>query len=78
VAGPLGCGPEPGIVRYGNARSTDFAARLDAMIDKMIKRLIQMKTYKQVTEMQSAATTNIADHRSAPRLVPPETRDRAA
>jgi hypothetical protein len=53
-------------------------ARLDAMIDKMIKRLIQMKTYKQVTEMQSAATTNIVNHRSAPRLVPPETKDRAA
>jgi hypothetical protein len=53
-------------------------ARLDSLIDKMIKRLVQMKTYKQVTEMQSAATTHIADDRSAPRLVSPETKDRAA
>jgi hypothetical protein len=53
-------------------------ARLDAMIDKTIKRLAQIKTLKLVIEMQSATTTRSLDDRSAPRLVPPETRDRAA
>jgi hypothetical protein len=53
-------------------------ARLDAMIDKTIKRLAQIKTLKLVIEMQSATTTRSLDDRSAPRLVPPETKDRAA
>jgi hypothetical protein len=53
-------------------------ARLDAMIDKTIKRLAQIKTFKQVVEVQSATTIKTADKRSVPRLVPPETKDRAA
>jgi hypothetical protein len=53
-------------------------ARLDSMIDKSIKRLAQLKTFKQVIEMQSTVTTKVLDDRSAPRLVPPETKNRAA